>query len=202
MTASPDHLVPRIKHLAFEQALVRAGVPEALRPVIEPLCGELVVTYAFNLPGQFVMASRARIDGTSIAPLQVRALAVANLRAAMRRDGLKVQFLQREAPLIEVQSGGDVEACLLLVDDFWSHVQTQFGGPIVVSAPRRDRLLFACAPDARALDVLGQQADAILHASNDPHGLSAQLMQRNGSEWCLVKFIAQDGAEGLAPTAR
>jgi hypothetical protein len=186
MNPTPEQLVPRIKHLAFEQALVRAGIPEAQRPVIEPLCGELVVTYAFDLPGEFVMASAAQIVQAGVPPSQWRDCAVANLRAAMRRDGLSVSFHRPEPPVIEARCGGDLEACLLLVDGFWGHVQSEFGAPVVVAAPRRDVLYIVCAPDAAALDMLARRAGAALHATDGPHGLSEQLMRRDGTAWRLA----------------
>lgn len=46
LTAS--QLQPRIKHLNFLRALREAGVPADEVPYHTPLCGELLVTYAFD----------------------------------------------------------------------------------------------------------------------------------------------------------
>ena len=48
--ATASQIVPRIKHQNFLAAVAGAGVPEGDKPYTEPLAGDLLVTYAFDLP--------------------------------------------------------------------------------------------------------------------------------------------------------
>src|SRR5688572_7228204 len=47
---NPSLILPRIKQAEFNNALKAAGAPPDQWPVTEPLVGNLVVTYAFDLP--------------------------------------------------------------------------------------------------------------------------------------------------------
>jgi hypothetical protein len=61
--AQPDRstLVPRIKHLNFTASLKAMNIPADQLPCTEPLVADLLVTYAFDLPGMFRMASAAAL---------------------------------------------------------------------------------------------------------------------------------------------
>ena len=63
-----DQLQPRIKHLNFLKALQAAGVPPAQQPSHMPLCGELIVTYAFDLPDSFMMATPNLVELAGVDP--------------------------------------------------------------------------------------------------------------------------------------
>jgi len=68
-----QQLVPRIKHVNFRKALQERGLPEEHLPATTPLCGELLVSYTFDLPEQFVIARLfgAKPPPTAEDPLQV-----------------------------------------------------------------------------------------------------------------------------------
>src|SRR5262249_23307121 len=55
----PDRstIVPRIKHRQFLKSLRDMDVPDDQMPVTEPLVADLLVTYAFDLPGMFQMVT-------------------------------------------------------------------------------------------------------------------------------------------------
>src|SRR5262249_46797070 len=80
--AEPDRstLVPRIKTLQFTAALKGMDIPADQLPYTEPLVADLLVTYAFDLPGMFRMASGAAIAELGIRPEEARSLAIANLK--------------------------------------------------------------------------------------------------------------------------
>jgi len=175
-----DMLVPRIKHLAFGRALRSQGIPADQMPVIEPLAGELEVTYAFDLPDQFRMASPAALRQAGVEPRQVRAVASENLR---RRLG-PVQVYSRGGVDLVV-TGEDLEACLLLVEPFWSETQARLGPEFAVCVPRRDRLLISHGLDAEALDATSVAAREFHAERNDAHALSLQLMVRRDGGWTV-----------------
>ena len=85
----PDRstLVPRIKTLHFTAALKSMNIPEDQLPFTEPLVADLLVTYAFDLPGVFQMASGASISELGIRREEVRDIAIANLKRQLPQIG-------------------------------------------------------------------------------------------------------------------
>jgi len=61
-----DQLQPRIKHLNFLKALQAGGVPPEHQPSHAPLCGELIVTYAFDLPDSLMMATPGLVESAGV----------------------------------------------------------------------------------------------------------------------------------------
>ncbi|MEM7478578.1 MAG: hypothetical protein AAF483_26645, partial [Planctomycetota bacterium] len=59
-------IVPRIKHLEFVESLREMEIPREQMPISEPIAGELLVTYAYDLPDMFAMVTPASLDELSI----------------------------------------------------------------------------------------------------------------------------------------
>lgn len=180
---SRDTLVPRIRHIDFLKALQTHGIPPEQMPVTLPLCGELILTYAFDLPEQFVMATPPFLAQAGVSPDEVDTLARANLKGRFSAQLLRTDH----DGLMAVQAGDGFEAVLLILDAFWDqHVRSVVAGDIVSAAPRRDVLLIADAAIAGAVDALREQAAAVLRGSQDAHGLSAQAMVRRDGRWQML----------------
>lgn len=178
-----DTLVPRIRHVNFLKALQAHGVPPEQMPVTQPLCGELLVTFAFDLPEQFVMATPPLLARAGIAPDEIDALVRTNLKG---RFGAQLMKTDQDG-LMTVQAGDAYEAVLLILDGFWDqHVRSVVAGDIVVAAPRRDVLLIADAAVAGAVAALRERANEVFRGSTDAHGLSAQVMVRRDGRWQLL----------------
>lgn len=171
-------LVPRIKHLAFERALREHAIPAEHLPVFEPLVGELLVTYAFDLPEQFVMANPTNMSRAGLSPGEARALACANLRARLPTVG----FVRGPGGSF-ARTGGDWEACLLLLDELWQCTPPRFDVGSVVCVPRREQLLVSDGGDAQAIAAMREAAARLFHERDDEHALSLQLMTRVGDRW-------------------
>lgn len=80
---SSEKLVPRNRHVDYPKALQAQGVPEQHLPATTPLCGELLVTYAFDLSEQFIMDTPGQLKQAGIAESEVPALALRNLMQLM-----------------------------------------------------------------------------------------------------------------------
>lgn len=182
LPVSRSQLVPRIKHRAFVETLERAGVPAEQRPLTMPLCGELLVTYAFDLPDSFVMATPSLLEQADIAPDEVARLATANLT----RDMGEVQFdNQRDCGVVHV--GGDLEATVLLVDNVWSKIDAKLQGELLAVAPRRNRLVVCDSANAAALAALPGLAGELFNEEQDQHRLSQQIMVRREGRWVVYE---------------
>jgi hypothetical protein len=173
---------PRIKHINFLKALDAAGVPPDQRPSTTPLCGELIVTYAFDLPDSFVMATPPLLAQAGLGDADVTARAMAYLQKQVPHP----QSVARGACHL-VQSGGELEAALLLLDAFWDARQAEVSGEILVSVPRRDRLLTCDSADAAGLASLRLQTEEFFIEHDDAHRLSKQIMVRRNGTWSLFE---------------
>jgi hypothetical protein len=181
----PERLTLRVKHRNFLDALRSHGVPDEQLPVTAPLCGELLLSYAFEQPAQFVMATPPLLARAGVTPADCRALALANFKgrfsAQLVRTGL-------HEGLIAVRTGGDLEAVVLAFDGFWQHhMSSEIGHDTCVCAPRRDVLLIAKLSLPGALEALRAEAARLFHATTDTHALSLQLMQWTPTGWRLAQ---------------
>lgn len=178
-----DQLVPRIRHLNFLRALQAHGIPPEQMPVTMPLCGELLVAFAFDLPGQFVMATPPLLSKAGIAFDEAAALARTNLKGRFQAQLMRTEH----EGLMRVQAGDTFEAVLLIFDGFWDqHVRSLVGGDIVAAAPRRDVLMVADAAVPGAVQALREHAEAVFSGSDDAHALSFQPMLRRDGRWQVL----------------
>ncbi|WP_265285301.1 DUF1444 domain-containing protein [Verminephrobacter aporrectodeae] len=176
-----EKLIPRIKHVDFLKELKEYGVPERQHPASTPLCGELLVIYAFDLPEQFIMATPDQLAQAGIAVSEMPALALQNLA---RRMPPTTQHVDQHG-CVAIRTGGELEATLLLSDSFWEPMQASLGDAIVAAVPRRDSLLLCDSRDARALGQLDSEAQRIFTGTQDAHALSVQKMLRRNGHWEL-----------------
>jgi len=175
-----DRLQPRIRHVDFLKALQAAGVPPGQQPAHSPLCGELIVTYAFDLPDSFMMATPALVEQAGVAHAELPRIARANLERAMPQP----RFFAKDGCGLAV-TGQDLEAAMLLVDRVWNDMAPNFRGEIVAAAPRRDRILMCDSANTASLAALREQAREFFDERDDPHRLSTQLMVRRAGQWVL-----------------
>lgn len=90
---TPDRstLVPRIKALPFKASFGALNLPEEQLPHTEPFVADLLIAYAFDLPGMLRMASRADITRLGLRPEEVRGAAIANLHTKLPEIGFTEQ---------------------------------------------------------------------------------------------------------------
>lgn len=177
-----DQLVPRLKHVNFVRALERAGVPAGQRPATTPLCGDLLVTYAFDLPDSFMMASPSLLNQAGIEPSDVARLAVENLGRVLPEP----QFADEDGCGV-AHTGQELEATLLLVDSVWAPIESHIKGKLLVAVPRRNRLIICDSANAGAVRALPGLVHAYFAEHQDQHALSTQIMVRRNGHWTLYE---------------
>jgi uncharacterized protein YtpQ (UPF0354 family) len=175
----PDRmtLVPRIKTLEFTAALKELNVPEDQLPFTEPLVADLLVAYAFDLPGMFAMANGASISELGIAPGEVRSLAIANLKRQLREIGY-----EEDGPVRRIVTGENLEACMLLIDDLWNHIAAETASEVVVAVPSRDVVLFCSSRSTEGIAALHQLSIEVLKKEST-HALTDQLLVWRDGRW-------------------
>ena len=171
-------LVPRLKTTDFVQSV--ANIPHADRPIVEPFAGDLVLSYAFDTPSTFVMASPKSCAQAGVTAADVRLRATANL--LQRIDQIGVQQILDS--VVGLTAGENMSACLMLVDAIWEGLLAKkIDGPIVAAVPHRDVLLACAQADARVLATVLEGEKRERQTVTDPHSLSTQLYVRQNRRW-------------------
>jgi uncharacterized protein YtpQ (UPF0354 family) len=170
-------LVPRIKTTQFTAALRNTGVPTDQMPYTEPLVADLLVTYAFDLPGMFQMASAASIAELGIPLAEVRSIALDNLKRQIPQIGF-----QELGPIRQIITGNELEACTLLATSFWDDMANEAHGEIVAGVPSRDVLMFSASEMPEGIALLREVVTDVL-TKETTHGLTERLLVWRGSCW-------------------
>jgi uncharacterized protein YtpQ (UPF0354 family) len=186
----PDRstIVPRIKHRQFLKSLREMEIPEDQMPVTEPLVADLLVTYAFDVPGMFQMVTYNAMKVLGIGPEDIRQLALANLKRQLPQIGIATQ-----EPIQRIVTGENLEACVLLATRFWDNVAAKTEGEVVAVVPSRDLILFCSSKSELGIELLRGAAEDLL-AAEQTHGLSKQLLTWRNGKWAKYNGKAREPA--------
>jgi len=176
-------ILPRIKQLGFNDALKQAGAPPDQWPVTEPLVGNLLVAYAFDLPAGFVMVRPQDLAQLGLSPDQLRKLSLDNLRREMPEIAVEVN-----GDVHRVITGKNFEACTLLAPNFWTKVASQIDGEVIVAVPSRDVVLFCTSLSSQGLADMVSLANEVLR-QEAAHALTNELLVWRGA-WQVVVPVA------------
>jgi uncharacterized protein YtpQ (UPF0354 family) len=176
-------IVPVIKQSVklSEEAILLSGRDE---PVIEHLVGDLLVMYAFDLPGRFEFVARRHCETLGLEAGDLRPLSVRNLVKLRRKPQIK--GTDRVVTLI---LDGDLEASLLLVDMLWEQLAQQIPGDLIAAVPTRDTLAVTGTGVDGGVAVLNH---AVSRLWENPRGnrkllLTPSLLTRRGTSWQLLE---------------
>ena len=171
-------IVPRIKHTNFLVALQSYIKNEDDAPVTQPLVTDLLVTYAFDLPETFKMVCGRDAKRLGLSVEQIHAAAVENLKQQLGNFGY-----QGEPPVLKMAVGNNLDACVMLVDEFWQSLADTIPPEIVIGAATRDDLFVSTTESGP--EGIRQLREAVQAArtGNNTHWLTDQLLVRRGDKW-------------------
>lgn len=169
-----SQIVPRIKHKNFLEAIASTGMPQDDKPFAEPLVGDLLVTYAFDLPETFQMVRKVDVVELGLTPQQLRA----NLKSRVGQGGY-----QGDPPVLRVMLGNNFDACALLYDDLWAMLGQKIPPEIVVGVPHRDSVLMTTTSSTKGGLEQIRAMVAEIHAKDEVHGLTRDLFVRRQNKW-------------------
>jgi uncharacterized protein YtpQ (UPF0354 family) len=180
-----EDIVPLIK---LDIGPARPGEASGLNAtdlaIFEPLAGDLLVTYAFDLPNAFALVQPDDLRRLNISREMLRTLAVGNLAGRVTR----LECREPKPHLRMLTCGGNFEASLLLFDQLWPQLAQQVDGELVAAVPARDVLVFTGSRSPDGLKAL-TECVANLHADpNLDHGLSRRLFARKDGAWKAVRL--------------
>jgi hypothetical protein len=184
-----DHsmLVPRIKTRAFTAAIQEMNARESEVPYTEPLAADLLITYALDLPGAFMMANRSMLAEIGVRPEEARPVAIENLRRQLPEIGFA-----KHGPIQRVVTGGNLEACTLLAERLWDDCAAEMEGEIVAAVPSRDVVLFCSSSAPDAVAAMRQLAAEVFGAETT-HRLTERLLVWRTHRW--LEYDGQGTAE-------
>lgn len=181
-----SQIVPRIKHRNFLEAVASTEMEDADKPVTEPLVGDLLVTYAFDLPDTFLMVRRGDLAEINVAASDLREIAIENLRARVGEGG----YLG-DPPVLRIALGDNYDACALLYDDLWTMLGEKIPKELIVGVPHRDVVLLTTTASTQGgLEQIRTMVDD-LHAQDEVHGLTRDLFVRRDGSWEIYEKASE-----------
>jgi uncharacterized protein YtpQ (UPF0354 family) len=171
-------LAPRITTYAH---LETASGNDGAQPLTAPLAGDLVVAYVTDTSEGRRLVARDDLSELGIAADELLDRALANLT-----DDLSEIQLGEHSHLMMVQTGGELEACTLLLEGLWDQLTAQMEGEVAVGVPSADMVLIGDTASPAALDEL-RRAVPKLHNPEASNALSPQLFVWRDRRWCQLE---------------
>ncbi len=180
-----SRIVPIIKDKAWVEEVNRSMKEQRkgkeVGSVHEPYNQELTVVYAEDTPANVRYLTTEDFAELKIDLKDLHSLACANLQKLIAEPDI-----QEDGGVFRVKAGGDYDACILLLEDFWAHAQIPVDGELVAAVPARDFLAVTGSNNSKAIARLKLQAQAV--ASQASYRLTPKLfVRRNG------RFVDYDG---------
>lgn len=182
--AARDYCLKSMAYLKVMEPADAADTPSSLSqcdsPVLRPIGHQLIVAYLVDEGECFSYVQHRHIEGAGLSPDELHAQAIANL-AAFARERIEVKSYGNH--LYYVLMGGNFEASLILVNEFWSEWCAQLAPTGFLAAfPARDVLAFGDASSPEALSGLEAICDRCKEGGGD-HTLTFNVFRRAGVSW-------------------
>jgi uncharacterized protein YtpQ (UPF0354 family) len=170
-------IVPRIKQTNFARAIDDIpGMNANSRPIIEPLVGDLLLTYAIDIGPSYMAVTPNVLRENNLQQSDLRVLGEANALHAMR--SLKVRT---DGTVHEITADENMVACTILFPELWQQIEQEIGAPIVAAFPHRDFVIYSSQDKIDALKQIVNGVDF-----NETHALSKLIFQRFNGGWRVV----------------
>lgn len=182
-----DQVVPRIKHVDFLKAIeevaeIAGGATD--RPIVTPFMADLLITYAFDLPHTYQMVMTHDLERLKATSQDVSQHGLKNFRDRMPTCEF---FTSDDEPtLLGIQTGGHLEACMLLVPEFWTQVAKQLApADVIAAAPTRDLVVFTSSSSESGINAMRAVIEEAWQCEDTTHNLSKQLFVWNRDQWAV-----------------
>lgn len=171
--ADRPNILPVIRDAAFvAQATLNHDDPT----LNEPLIADLSVLYVLDFPDRVQFLMESNLADLDMDLDEIRALAVRNLTA--KSDDYIVHTMDQ---IYYLELDGMYESSALLLDEFWTDIESKIGAAPVVAVPTRDIVIFAPANDPLGIELVRMIAQQIEEETGYP--ISRTLLIRRGRDW-------------------
>lgn len=150
-------------------------------PVTQPLVGELLVAFAFALPGGLQWLTRGQFQQLGLTEDELRQQSqefflkgLSQLKGQPLR-GTVLGLGPDETLLTTLKIGNSREASLLLLEHVWNQLGDQLQDEVVVAVPSEDRLMFTGLKNSTGLLTMARLAEQAFRDSGS-RALSPDLL--------------------------
>lgn len=151
-------------------------------PVLRTLSDGLLVAYMIDKGNHFAYVKAGDLGAANITPAALDGLAVQNLG---RRARGKV-VVEARGPVFTARFDGNLEASLLLLDDFWdATLREHVGANPVVAVPSRDVIAFCPGDSVAGVAELRAVVSRVWPGGD--HLVSRSLYSRRNGQWVVVR---------------
>lgn len=144
-----------------------------------PLAGDLMITYVIDYPTYSATVTAEIMAQTGIAAPALHGVAMENLMYKARH----AVITGSDEGLYFVALDGARENALLLDTELWQAVTAEVG-PIIMTVPAPDLVLFVPQYDSDALEIMQDIRDNVL--TSRAYGLSDNMFTWNKGTWVVV----------------
>jgi uncharacterized protein YtpQ (UPF0354 family) len=177
-------IVPVIKRQAppSDDAVV---LPSEFSFLSDDLAGDLLILYAFDLPGRFEYVTEHDRKAVGLDPDGLRKLSVRNLTRLRGRP----EILRPSGAAVMLTLDRDLEASLLLVDHLWPQLARGIAGETIVAVPSRDVLAVSGTEVSDGVATLRRVVRRVWDnpAANPKLVLTRSLLARRGGSWQIFE---------------
>lgn len=180
-TRIQDYCLSAVAYLKIEvidEQEPYVALSEQDSPVLRPFGQGLVVSYLVDEGEYYSYVQHRHLSEANLTPEQLHDHALANLSALAETRAEVHQY----GNIYTVLMGGNFEASVILVNQFWTEWYAELApNGFVVAFPARDILAFGDASSAAALKELVMVCDRA--KGQVDHPLSQSLFHRAGTSW-------------------
>jgi hypothetical protein len=159
------------------EARANPALAGASMPVIEPLFGDLILTYFHALRPTYPVITEAELEQYSMSREELHARALDNASNAWRETRIT-----SKGKIHELTAPDGMGACLALREKLWDEMET-FDGPLTAAFPHRDLAIYAATKDQSAIAELRKAVNAM--DFSDADALSPNLYDRIKKSWTI-----------------
>ena len=154
-------------------------LPPKDNPVVRPYLGELHVCYLVDKGQSYEYIQNRHLEEDGISADELHQIGLRNLQNLIAQRNARVQLYSNVFALL---MGGDFEASIMLLDEFWNgEFQKFIAGEYAVAIPTRDVLTFCDTQSPAGLNELQQVIDRVWPTGD--HLVSNKIYFRQHNTW-------------------
>lgn len=154
-----------------------------LKLITKQICADLKLFYVLDNDNGYEFIQEQHLNSVNINSNQLHEIAMHNFQDLIS----KKMRNQNNDDAIWFFVDGNLEACLMLVDEIWEQVQNFIKDDVVVCVPARDIIFATGANKTKVINDFSEKAKEILNSGDHP--LSKNWFIRNENKWEVFKEI-------------
>ncbi len=172
----------------FKQVLLSGDDPEevidtSLEPIVRQICADLYCFYAVDSDLGYEIVQAPHLHELKITEQELHNAALENFKTLLSTD----LTIEGDSDGYMFTVNGNLEAGLVLVDEFWQDLETDIGEGVVVAVPSRDVVVATGRSNRSQIDRFTSAAKGILEEGDHP--VSKNWFLRTNGRWEVFEPI-------------